>query len=262
MSATSTERIRTLVVDDEPLARSSLRLLLSADEEIELVGECSTGRAAIETLQRARVELLFLDVQMPGMDGFEVLRTAGPHAPAAVVFVTAFDNYALQAFDVGAVHYLLKPFDDARFAAVLGRAKEHIRGLRVQSVARKLAELCTTAPAAPVPAYLKRLTVKEGGKVLLVPVEQIDSIEAEDYYVQVHVGNRSHLLRQSLRELEAQLDPRRFLRIHRSTLVNVERIKELQPHEHGECWVLLHNGRHFKLSRTYRDRLDELLAGR
>jgi two-component system LytT family response regulator len=251
-----TERIRTLVVDDEPLARSSLRVLLSADAEIDLLGECATGRAALDVLQRTPADLVFLDVQMPGLDGFEVLRNLDASAAPAVVFVTAFDDYALQAFDVGAVHYLLKPFDDARFAAVLQRAKEHVRGRRLQSAARRLAELC--AAPANEPAHLTRLTVKESGRIHLIPVEQIDWIEAEDYYVQIHAGGRSHLLRQSLRELEAQLDPRRFLRIHRSTLVNVDRIKALEPHDHGECWVLLDNGRRFKLSRTHRDRLEAL----
>ncbi|MCY1023872.1 LytR/AlgR family response regulator transcription factor [Pyxidicoccus sp. MSG2] len=262
------ERIRTLVVDDEHLARKSLRLLLSADPDIEVVGECATGRKAIQALQQGPVDLLFLDIQMPGVDGFEVLQAAGPGAASAVVFVTAFDTHALRAFDVGAIHYLLKPFDDARFASVLARAKAHVSGLRVQGMARKLGELCAAvapAPAAPpalAPTYLERLAVKEAGRVLLVPVEQIDWAEAEDYYVQVHVGGRAHLLRQSLRELEAQLDPRRFLRIHRSTLVNLERVKELQPLFHGEFWVLLHDGRRLKLSRSYRDRLDQVLSVR
>ncbi|WP_254614718.1 MULTISPECIES: LytTR family DNA-binding domain-containing protein [unclassified Myxococcus] len=262
------ERLRTLVVDDEPLARQSLRSLLAGDAGMEVVGECATGREAIKVLRQGPVDVLFLDIQMPGADGFEVLRAVGPGAAGAVVFVTAFDTYALQAFDVGAVHYLLKPFDDARFASVLARAKERVRGLRVQGMARQLGELYSAeepVPAArPVasPTYLERLAVKEAGRVLLVPVEQIDWVEAEDCYVQVHVGSRSHLLRQSLRELEAQLDPRRFLRIHRSTLVNLERVRELQPLFHGEYWVQLHDGRRLKLSRSFRDRLDQVLSGR
>ncbi len=260
----SGERFRTLVVDDEPLARKSLQLLLARDPEIELVGESATGRAAIEALARAPVDLLFLDVQMPGADGFEVLRAAGPSAAAAVVFVTAFDGYAIQAFDVGAAHYLLKPFEDSKFASVLARAKEHVRGVRVQRLARQLTEACgPSAPAGPAkPAYRERLAVKDGGKVTLLPVEQIDWVEAEDDYVEVHVGARSHLIRQPLRELEAELDPRRFVRIHRSMLVNLARVKELEPLFHGEYSVLLTGGQRLKLSRSYRDRLDLLLSGR
>ncbi len=261
----SAEPIRTLLVDDEPIARKSLQLLLAKDPELELVGECTGGREAIAALRRAPVDLLLLDVEMPGVDGFEVLRAAGPGAAAAVVFVTAFDSYALQAFDAGAVHYLLKPFGDERFARVLARAKQHVRGLRVQGLVRRLGALCESDErhlAVPRGArYIERIAVKEGGRVLPIPVEQIDWVEAEDYYVQVHVGARAHLLRQSLRELEAQLDPRRFLRIHRSTLVNLERVKELQPLFHGEYWVLLRDGRRLKLSRSYRDRLEQVLSG-
>jgi two-component system, LytTR family, response regulator len=261
-----TALIRTLVVDDEPVARKSLQVLLAKDPEVEVVGACATGREAIQALCREPVDLLLLDVEMPGVDGFEVLRAAGPGAAAAVVLVTAFDGYALQAFDAGAIHYLLKPFDDARFTQVLARAKQHVRGLRVQGLARSLGALCSSAPApAPLSAsssgYIERLALKEGGRVLPLAVEEIDWVEADDYYVLVHVGPRSHLLRLSLRELEAQLDPRRFLRIHRSTLVNLARVKELQPLFHGEYWVLLHNGHRLKLSRSYREGLERVLTG-
>lgn len=259
--------LRTLLVDDEPVARKSLQLLLAKDPEVEVVGECATGREAIAALCREPVDLLLLDVEMPGVNGFEVLRAAGPGAAAAVVLVTAFDSYALQAFDAGAIHYLLKPFDTARFTRVLARAKQHVHGLRVQGLAHSLGQLYAGAPVraappgAPAGGYIERLAVKEGGRVLPLAVEQIDWVEADDYYVQVHVGPHSHLLRLSLRELEAQLDPRRFLRIHRSTLVNLARVKELQPLFHGEYWVLLHDGRRLKLSRSYREGLERVLAG-
>ncbi len=255
------ERIRTLVVDDERLARRSLQVLLSSDAEVELVGECGRPQEALRLLKQRAVDLLFLDVPMPGMNGFELLEAAG--TDAAVVFVTAFEQHALRAFEVRAVDYLLKPYDDERFAAVLSRAKAHVRGQRLQVLAQQVAGLVSVAAAPATPTrHLERLVVREAGRVTLLPVEQIDWIEADDYYVQVHVGAHSHLLRQPLRELETQLDPQRFLRIHRSTLVNVARVKSLEPLFHGEYLVVLQDGRKLKLSRSYRDRLDALLSGR
>ena len=262
MTQASAEPIRALVVDDERLARKSLSVLLSADAEVELVGECGRPQEAVRLLKQRSVDLLFLDVQMPGMDGFELLEAA--RSTAAVVFVTAFEQHALRAFEVRAVDYLLKPYDDERFATVLARAKAHVRGQRLQALAQQLAGLVSgpATPAPPAARYLERLVLRESGRVTLLPVEQIDWIQADDYYVQVHAGGRSHLLRQSLRELEAALDPQHFLRIHRSTLVNVARVKSLEPLFHSEYLVVLANGQRLKLSRSYRERLDALLAGR
>ncbi|MBF5044573.1 response regulator transcription factor [Aggregicoccus sp. 17bor-14] len=263
--------LHTLLVDDEPAARAALRELLERDPELELVGECASGREALRALQQAPVDLLLLDVGLPDLDGFELLREAGPGAAAAVLFVTGSDAHALHAFDVGALHYLLKPLDAEQLARGVARAKERVRALRVQQLARQLGALYggSAAPGGPeglgAPAtqgYLQRLALKETGRVTLLPVEEVDWVEADDYYVQVHAGGRSYLLRQSLRALEGQLDPRRFLRIHRSTLVNVARVRELQPLFHGEYWVVLQDGSHLKLSRSYRERLDALLAGR
>jgi two-component system, LytTR family, response regulator len=252
--------IRTLVVDDEQLARRNLEVLLAADPEVQWVGECARPRDAVRVLQQQPVDLLFLDVQMPGMDGFQLLETAG--ATPAVVFVTAHDSYALKAFEVRAVDYLLKPFDDERFARVLARAKEHVKGARLQAMAQQLASM-VAAPAPPEPPrYLERLAIRDSRRVTLLPVEEVDYIEADDDYVQVHAGGRSHLLRQPLRELEAQLDPRRFLRIHRSTVVNVARIRSLEPLFHREYWVVLLGGQRLKLSRSYRVSLEALLAGK
>jgi two-component system LytT family response regulator len=273
MMGHSPERIRALIVDDEVLARRTVRLLLEADPELEIVGECGTGREAVERLQRETPDLLFLDVQMPGVDGFEVLRQVGPERIPAIVFVTAFDQHALRAFEVQAIDYLLKPFDDERFARTLARAKALIRQGRVHDMARKMAAMleavessrATPPPPAATPRvlpapYLERLAVKDGHRISLLPTVDVDWIEAEDYYVQIHVGGKSYLLREPLKELEAKLDPRQFVRIHRSTIVNVNRVRELQPLVYGESVVILHDGTRLKLSRTRRDHLHALLG--
>jgi two-component system, LytTR family, response regulator len=254
--------VRVLVVDDERIARQSLLSLLAGDAEVHVVGECASGAQAVEALRQHPVDVLFLDVEMAGMDGFQVLRQAGAPLTAAVIFVTAHDTYALKAFEVHALDYLLKPFDDERFAQVLARAKAHVRNGRIQTVARQLAGLLGTAAPAPTPPprYLERLVLKEVGRVAFLDVEKVDWLEAEDYYIQVHAAGQTHLLRQSMKELEAQLDPRRFVRIHRSTIVNVERVKELRPLFHGEYHVILRDGHQLKLSRGYRARLDALLG--
>jgi two-component system, LytTR family, response regulator len=256
--------VRVLVVDDERLARQSLLALLGADPEVQVVGECASGPQAVEALRQHPVDVLFLDVEMAGLDGFQVLHEVGPHLTAAVIFVTAYDTYALKAFEVHALDYLLKPFDDERFTRVLTRAKQHVRNGRIQTVARQLAGLLGS-PAAPAPPpapprYLERLVLKDVGRVAFLDVDKVDWLEAEDYYIQVHASGQTHLLRQPLRELEAQLDPRRFVRIHRSTIVNVERVKELRPLFHGEYHVILQDGHQLKLSRGYRARLDALLG--
>ncbi|SEL06536.1 two component transcriptional regulator, LytTR family [Stigmatella aurantiaca] len=260
--------VRVLVVDDERIARQGLLALLAADAEVQVVGECASGPQAVEALRQHPVDVLFLDVEMAGMDGFQVLRQVGDPLTAAIIFVTAYDTYALKAFEVHALDYLLKPFDDERFARVLARAKAHVRNGRIQTVARQLAGLLGTTAPAPVAAppppapvrYLERLVLKDVGRVAFLDVEKVDWLEAEDYYIQVHAAGQTHLLRQPLRELEAQLDPRRFVRIHRSTIVNVERVKELRPLFHGEYHVILQDGHQLKLSRGYRARLDALLG--
>ena len=249
-------RLRALVVDDEPIARRTLRQLLERDPDVTVAGECPSGRAAVQALRQGPVDVLLVDVEMPGMSGLDVVRAAGPGAAAAVVFVTAHETYALDAFEVGAVHYLLKPFDDARFAAVLARAKAHASGRHLQALAQRLGGVPGAAPP-----HLERLVVRDAGRITLVPVRDVDWVEAADCYVELHVGPRTHLLRGSLSDLEARLDPRRFARIHRSTLVNVERVQELHPLFHGEYLVVLEGGPRLKLSRTYRDRLGPLLAG-
>jgi len=235
-------KIRTVIVDDEPLARTNLSVLLRLDPEIEIVGECGSGVEAPNEIRRTKPDLLFLDVQMPECDGFDVLELLGKDVPPAVVFVTAYDQYALRAFEAGALDYLLKPFDDARFDLAVDRAKQKI----VRGKDR--------------PKQLEYLTVKSAGQVVFVSLPSIDWIEAADYYVGLHVGPRTHLLRRSITELELDLDPNVFLRIHRSTIVNLNRIRGLKLNEDGEYAVLLESGTSLRLSRRYRKPLQARLG--
>ncbi|HEX2573948.1 MAG TPA: LytTR family DNA-binding domain-containing protein [Polyangia bacterium] len=269
MSPPPAPTLSVLIVDDEALARQGIRMLAERDPEVRVVGECASGTAAVTALKRQPVDLVFLDIQMPGLDGFAALAQAAEAQPApAVIFVTAFADHAVRAFEVQAVDYLLKPFDDERFRRALERAKAH---LRVRRLARQIAEAVgvtheAAPPAPPVaepePAYLERLVIKRGGRLSSLPVEDIDWIEAQDYYAEVHAMGRTDLVRMSLRELQARLDPRQFVRIHRSTIVNVRRVKELEPLFHGEYEVRLYDGTQLKLSRTFKDQLDRLLGAR
>ena len=262
--------LRGLIVDDEALARDTLRRLLSGDPEVEVIEDCAGGEEAVRRIRETEPDIVFLDVQMPEVDGFEVLRRARPATVPAVVFVTAHDAYALRAFEAEALDYLLKPFDDERFYHVLGRAKARVREQRAHRLAGRLvAELAGASSAVAVPPvsaapgrppWVERIPVRQDGRVVFVRVDEVDWIEAADYCVRIHAGGRAHLVRESLRELEARLDPARFFRIHRSALVNVARIRELEPHFHGEYVVVLQDGARLRLSRGRRDRLHRLLG--
>lgn len=257
--------IRALIVDDEPLARSTLRILLAADPEIFIAGEAGSGREAAAAIRREPPDLLFLDVQMPGMDGFGVLAEVDASRIGAIVFVTAFDTHAVRAFEVNALDYLLKPFDDERFHRALERAKAQIRRGRTEELARKLVAVLGKGPPSSTPqpqpaAHLQRIALKSSQRVSFLPVAEIDWIEAEDYYVEIHASGQSHLLRESMRDLEAQLDPAKFFRIHRSAIVNVTRIKEVRPLSHGEGLVVLHDGTELKVSRSRKEQLFALLG--
>jgi len=262
----SDARIRTLIADDEPAARASIRALLGSDPEIQVVGEARDGASTLRNLQHEPPELLFLDVQMPGLDGFSVLKRLEAPERIVVVFVTAYDEYALQAFDVHAVDYLLKPFDDARFRLALSRAKQEVRQRRLGIASDRLVALLESLgrrgneAAAAGERYLRRIAIKSGGRVTLLPVRDIDWIEAEGDYIRLHVGKVSHLLRETMRKIEAELDPARFVRIHRSTIVNIERITELHPYFKGEYEAVLLDGSRLKLSRGYKDRLEQALG--
>jgi two-component system, LytTR family, response regulator len=259
-----TPRIRALVVDDEPAARAAIRALLADDTDIHIVGECADGRAALDAIRGEAPDLLFLDIQMPEMDGFTLLRRLDPAEIPVVLFVTAYDQYALRAFEVHALDYLLKPFDDERFREAVAHAKQQVRQGKLGALSGQLAALLEGMGRPPVVTsngqYLKRLAIKAGGRVTILGVKDIDWIEAEGDYVKIHAGRAWHLLRETMKHLETQFDPARFVRIHRSTIVNVERIKELQPYFRGEYVVILQDGTSLKLSRGYKEHLEAALG--
>jgi len=253
-----TQRVRTLIVDDEPIARAGLRTLLAADPDVELIGECADGRQAVEAILKARPDVVFLDVQMPDMNGFDVLWAIKGTPLPVVVFVTAYDRYAIQAFDVHAVDYLLKPFDDARFAEALARAKATAEHRHDGGVAARLTQLLNDADRRRAGA--SRFLVRTAGRVLFLRSEDIDWVEAADYYVKLHVGGKVHMLRESMAALEARLDSSMFFRIHRSAIVNLERVRELQPYSKREHVLVLHDGTRLRLTRSRREQLAALLG--
>jgi two-component system, LytTR family, response regulator len=259
------DKIKTVIVDDEPLARRNLRLLLEQDAQIEIIGECRNGKEAVKTIEGSRPDLIFLDIQMPEMDGFDVLEAVGAEHVHAIVFVTAFDQYALKAFEVHALDYLLKPFDDLRFTQALQRAKLQIETREINKVSKRLLALLEERESKKEDSnrsqtYLSRLMVKLASRVVLLKVDDIDWIEADGNYAKLHVGKKAHLLREKMHDLEAQLDPQRFVRIHRSIIVNLERIKELHPHFNGDYIVVLEDGSQLKLSRSRRENLEARLG--
>ena len=258
------EKIRTLIVDDEPLARRNLRLLLEKDPQIEIVDECRNGREAVKAINALSPDLIFLDIQMPEMDGFDVLERVGPDHIQAIIFVTAFDQYALKAFNVHALDYLLKPFDDERFVHALRRAKAQIEAREINRLSKRLLALLDEresqrASSSPHKNYLTRLMIKVSGRVVLLKVDDVDFIEADGNYAKLHVGRKAHLLREKMNDLEQRLDPARFVRIHRSVIVNLDRIKEMHPHFNGDYIVVLDDGRQLRLSRTRRENLEARL---
>ena len=257
-------KIRTLIIDDEPLARRNLRVLLEKDPQIEILEECRNGREAVKAINTHSPDLIFLDIQMPELDGFDVLARVGPEHIHAIIFVTAFDQYALKAFDVHALDYLLKPFDDERFAHALQRAKSQIEAREIDRLSKRLLALLEEregerSVSKQQQDYLTRLMIKISGRVVLLKVEEIDFIEADGNYAKLHVGRKSHLLREKMHDLEARLDPSKFVRIHRSAIVNLDRIKEMHPHFNGDYLVVLEDGRQLKLSRSRRENLETRL---
>jgi two-component system, LytTR family, response regulator len=245
-------KIRALVIEDEPVARARLVTLLEQEADVDVVGECADGVGAVAAIERLSPDLLFLDVQIPEMDGFEVARSVGPERMPAVVFVTAYDEYALQAFDVHAVDYLLKPFSAERFTQALTYAREHIARGRATMLNEQLLALLPDLQRPERPRR-DRILVKSNGRIYFVKMADIDYCEAAGNYVRLHVGSNTHLVRETMGRLESDLDSRQFVRIHRSTIVNIDRIEEFRPSFNGEFVVLLRSGVRLTLSRGYRD---------
>jgi two-component system, LytTR family, response regulator len=251
-------KIRTVVVDDEPMARMRLLTLLQPETDIDVIAECADGAEAAAAFLQHAPDLVFLDVQMPGLDGFGVFQQIGPERMPIVIFVSAYDEYALKAFEVHAIDYLLKPFGRERFQKTLQHARASLERRRAGDLGRRL--LALVNDIKPEPPRLERLVVKSGGRVFFLRTDDIDWIEAAGNYVRLHLGGESHLFRETMNHMEQRLDVRRFSRIHRSRIVNTERIKELQPWFNGEYIVVLRNGTKLTLSRGYRERLQEQLG--
>lgn len=248
--------IKTLIVDDEPLARDRVKRFLRDEDGVQVIGECKNGLEAIEAITTKNPDLVFLDIQMPEKDGFDVIKALNPKKLPTIIFVTAYDQYALQAFDVHALDYLLKPFNRERIKRAVARAREHIEHKRIGNLDERLNSLISDLRSEK--KYLDRLVVKSVGRVFFLKTDEIDWIEAAGNYVKLHVGRESHMIRETMNGIESKLDPDKFLRIHRSTVVNIDRIKELHPMFSGDYAVILRNGTELALSRNYRERFTEL----
>ena len=257
------EKIRAIIVDDEKPARRRLRELMEKQPDIAIVAECSNGAEAARQIRALQPDLLLLDVQMPGLDGFGVVEEIGAAHMPATIFVTAYDQYALKAFEVSALDYLLKPFSDERFERSLARVLSFVRTNRREELSHRILSLLDQIqPKQPqnTSAPLDCLMIKDGRRVLFLRVEEIDWIEAAGVYVQIHAAGKTWLHRISLSELEAKLDARQFLRIHRSTIVNLQKVREFHPHSHGDFLVVLLDGTELKLSRSYRQKVEASLG--
>ena len=253
--------IRILIVDDEPSARDTIRLLLDEQEGVEIVGEARNGDEAVSMIETEQPDIVFLDIQMPGKTGFEVIEAVGAENMPVVIFATAYDEYALKAFDAQALDYLLKPYDDDRFEEALSRARKRVGERKIGSLSNQLVSLMAEhktekrvdRPAGPVEVRERseRILIKERDSVFFVKTENIDWVEAAKDYVVIHIGQKKHLLRESMTRMEKRLNPDMFVRIHRSSIVNIERIKELKSYFHGDYIVYMKDGSELKLSRRY-----------
>jgi two-component system LytT family response regulator len=268
-----TTRIRTLLVDDERLARRGLELRLAAAPDVEIVGECENGREALEKVAQLRPDLMFLDIQMPGLSGFDVLAQMPSDSVPVVVFVTAFDRYAIDAFEARALDYLLKPVEDTRLEQALVRVREHLKTREQAQQHERLMGLLADVNGAGeidadalvervkgvVPRYPDILPIKTGRETVRVKAAEIDWIDAAGDYMCIHVGKTTHVIRGTMKDLEASLDPDVFQRVHRSAIVNLRRVRKLRPHANGEYFLTLDGGQELKLSRTHRDKVELLL---
>lgn len=251
--------IRTLIVDDEPLAREKIRTLLDTDVEVEIVGECGDGRSAAAAIIESDPDLVFLDVQMPEMDGFAALEAVGGRSTAVIVFVTAYDEYAVKAFDVHALDYLLKPFDRGRFLSALERAKKRVRADRDSGLNERIESLLEEVRAGGEDRWLEHLVVRSRGRIFFVRTDEIDRVTAAGNYVELYVGGESHLIRGTMKGLERRLDPSRFARVHRSHIVNIRRIREIHPWFNGDYRIVLEAGDEITTGAAYRNTLRRLL---
>jgi two-component system LytT family response regulator len=251
--------IRALIVDDEPIARRGIRHHLCGEPDVEVVGECGDGAAAVAAIGELAPDLVFLDVQMPEVGGFDVVDAVGVARMPAVIFVTAYDQYAVRAFDVHALDYVLKPIEGERFRRALDRARERLERTGddvAERIAAALGDLGRTVPRR----YPKRLAIRSDGRVTLVDVREVDRVEAAGNYVEVYAGGKARLMRETLTNLEARLDPETFVRVSRSTIVNADRVRELRPMFNGDFVVVLRDGTEVSASRRYRQSLDALLG--
>jgi two-component system LytT family response regulator len=250
--------IRALIVDDEALARKFIRRMLKDDRDFDMIGECSNGKEAVATIRQENPDVVFLDVQMPEMNGLEVLESIGIERLPEIVFTTAYEQYAIRAFELHALDYLLKPFDQARFKDAIRYAKERFRSGHHSDGRRQVSALLENIKNKP--QHLERLVIKSGGRITFLRTDEINWIEADDKYVHLHTSKARPMVRQTLSAMEEQLDPAKFRRVHRSAIVNVERIAELQPLFSGEYSILLQDGTKLTLSRNYKDKLFGLLG--
>jgi two-component system LytT family response regulator len=250
--------LRAVIADDEALARKFIRRMLKDDHDLEVVGECNNGKEAVAMIKKQNPDIVFLDVQMPEMDGFAVLESIATERLPEIIFTTAYEQYAIRAFELHALDYLLKPFDQARFKEAIKYAKERFRSQRHNEGRMQISAMLENIKNKP--QYLDRLVIKAGGRITFLSTDEINWIEADDKYVHLHTGKASPMVRQTLSAMEAQLDPQKFQRVHRFAIVNVERITELQPLFSGEYSILLGDGTKLTLSRSYKDKLFELLG--
>jgi two-component system, LytTR family, response regulator len=250
--------LRALIVDDEILARKALSRLLKSEPGVSVIGQCGDGESAVDAIRRAQPDLVFLDVQMPELDGLQVIETVGATAMPLTVFVTAYDQHAIRAFEANALDYLLKPFSDERWEAALARAKARRDELSLREFGRSVVRMLATQSLAG--RYLDRLVVKGSGTTRFIRVADIDWIEGAGVYVNLHIAGKELLYRSQLNELAGHLDPMRFIRVHRSFIVNIDSILELQPISHGEFQIVLKDGHRSRVSRTYRVQLERRLG--
>ncbi len=249
--------VRALIVDDEAVARRGLRQHLQSESDIEVIGESEDGASAIEAIAELKPDLVFLDLQMPGLGGFDVIESVGLARMPAVIFVTAYDQFSLRAFDVHAIDYILKPIDPVRFATAIERARLRLRSM--DPLGERIAAALKDLDRAPPSAWSKRLAIRNAGRVIVIEARDIDRCESDGNYVDVHVGAKVHVMRETLAALESRLDPNQFVRISRSSLINIERVRELHPTPSGDFVAVMADGSRVPGSRRYREALDALL---